>query len=51
MAVMLVFCQNGGPIEGPSWRPAKMLTIWYCRPLGQIWCFWKNLNQTVPSLP
>ena len=25
--------------------------VWHGRPLGQLWCFWNNLNQTVSLLP
>ena len=29
----------------PSWRPSKIETVCHRGHMGQIWCFWKNLNQ------
>jgi len=38
------FCQYGDHVR----RPSKIQTVWRERPLGQIWCLWKNLNQNIP---
>ena len=35
------------PDVGHFW----ILPKWHCRPLGQLWCYWKNLNQTDSLLP
>ena len=45
------FCQYGGPVKHPSWRPSEMQTACHGPPLGQIWCLWKNLNQNSPNNP
>ena len=38
------FCQYGGPMRRPSWRPSKSKQY-------DVWCFWKNLSQNVPNTP
>jgi len=45
------FSQYGDPWCQISWRPQKIEKVWYKEYLDQIWCFWKNLNQTTPMLP
>ena len=45
------FCQYGGPVGRPTWRPPKIEKVWYRLHMGQIWCFWKNVNQTFPIMP
>jgi len=37
------FCQYGCHMMCPSWRPPKIQSVLHWWPLGQIWCFWKNL--------
>ena len=39
------------PIWRPVMRPSEIQTVWHGRPLGQIWCFWENLNQNIPNTP
>ena len=38
-------------VRRPSWHPSKIQTVWHGRPLGQSWCFWRNLNQNIPNTP
>ena len=45
------FEQYGGPVWISSWPPSKIQTVCHWRPLGQIWCFWRNLNQNIPYTP
>ena len=40
-----------GPRGPSSWRPSKFERVGYNQYVRQIWCFWKNLNQTLRALP
>ena len=45
------FWQYGGTVRLQSCRPSKIQTVWHWGPFGQIWCFWRNLNQNIPYTP
>ena len=45
------FCQYGGPMGLSSWQSAEIERVWYGQHLDQIWCFWKDLNQTILLMP
>ena len=45
------FCQYGGPIGRLSWQSPEIETVGHGQHLGQIWCFWNDLNQIIPEGP
>ena len=49
--VHIWFCQHGGPIDHPCWQSAEIERVWYGQYLDQIWCVWKDLNQTTFLMP
>ena len=46
------FFSKWRPARGrSSWRSAKIETVYHSGHMSQIWCFWKNLNQTAYFMP
>ena len=45
--------QNGGPLLGARLgaRQKSIETVYHRGHMNQLWCFWKNLNQTAYIMP